>query len=89
MTWQVFVYCSGMATRTISLELDAYEKLEAAKRPGESFSATVRRARFGPRDFTGRTILALLQDLAVEPADRAAAEYWTAGVAAARTTTRR
>ena len=76
-----------MATKIISLEPDAYEKLKAAKRPGESFSATVRRARFGPRDCTGRTILALLQELAVEPADRAAAEYWTAGAAAARRTT--
>ena len=76
-----------MATKTICLEMDAYEKLKDAKRPGESFSATVRRASFGPRDSTGRTILALLQDLTVEPADREAAEYRTAGVAAARTTT--
>ncbi|MGC9451634.1 MAG: antitoxin VapB family protein [Oceanipulchritudo sp.] len=35
-----------MATKTISLELDAYEKLRRAKRGGESFSAVVRRARF-------------------------------------------
>lgn len=34
-----------MAIKTISLELDAYEKLKAAKRKGESFSAVVRRAR--------------------------------------------
>jgi hypothetical protein len=33
-----------MATKSISLELDAYEKLRASKRPGESFSAVVRRA---------------------------------------------
>ena len=57
----------------------------ATKTTGESFSATVRRPRFGPGDSTGKTILALLQDLAVEPADRAAAEHWTTGVAAART----
>jgi len=40
-----------MATKTISLELDAYEKLRAAKKRGESFSEVVRRAIFpdGPR----------------------------------------
>lgn len=36
-----------MATKTISLELDAYEKLKAAKRsPRESFSSVVRRAQW-------------------------------------------
>jgi len=33
-----------MATMTITLELDAYEKLRAAKKPGESFTEVVRRA---------------------------------------------
>jgi predicted CopG family antitoxin len=35
---------SCMATKTITLELDAYEKLRAAKRGRESFSSVVRRA---------------------------------------------
>ena len=76
-----------MATKTITLELDAYEKLKAAKRPGESFSATVRRARFGPSDPTGKTILASMEGLTVRSADLAAVEYWSPGVAEARTTT--
>lgn len=33
-----------MATKTITLELDAYEKLRLAKRAGESFTEVVRRA---------------------------------------------
>ncbi len=46
-----------MATKTISLELDAYEKLKRAKRGGESFSEVVRRARFDPEESTGERIL--------------------------------
>lgn len=47
-----------MATKTISLELDAYEKLKTQKKPGESFSAVVRRAEFGyGNGMTGREIL--------------------------------
>lgn len=33
-----------MATKTITLEIDAYEKLRSAKRCGESFTEVVRRA---------------------------------------------
>ena len=76
-----------MATKTITLGLDAYEKLKAAKRPGESFSAAVLRARFEPPDSTGRSILAWLDKLEMRPADRAAAKYWSSGTAAARTIT--
>lgn len=57
---------SCMAIKTISLELDAYEKLRAAKRPGESFSQVVRRTRIEPESATGEAILARLQEWAEE-----------------------
>ena len=46
-----------MATKTITLELDAYERLKAAKRGKESFSAVVRRARFDGESSSGASIL--------------------------------
>lgn len=53
-----------MATKTISLELDAYEKLKAAKvRERESFSSVVRRAVFRAEPHTGAAVLEHLRDL--------------------------
>ncbi len=52
-----------MATKTISLEVDAYEKLKRAKRGGESFSEVVRRARFDADESTGDRILEDLSSL--------------------------
>lgn len=52
---------SCMATKTISLELDAYERLKAAKGPGDSFSDVVRRATFPKKALTGKDLLAQLQ----------------------------
>ena len=54
----VFVYFSCMATKTITLELDAYEKLRAAKKAGESFTEVVRRAEFADTPPTGARLLA-------------------------------
>jgi hypothetical protein len=45
-----------MATKTITLELDAYEKLRLSKRPGESFTEVVRRARFEESPATGANL---------------------------------
>jgi len=52
-----------MSIKTISLELDAYEKLKAAKRGKESFSQVVRRARFDPEESTGASILREMESL--------------------------
>ncbi len=69
-----------MATKTITLEIDAYEKLRAAKRGKESFTSVVRRAILPESLKTGKELLAMLgsrsasfteEELsAVEEADR-------------------
>jgi hypothetical protein len=53
------MHYSCMATKTITLELDAYEKLRRAKRrPSESFSQVVRRAVFPEQPLTGAELAA-------------------------------
>ena len=55
---------SCMATKTISLEIDAYERLKRAKRSDrESFSEVVRRARWEDEVSTGSSVLAHLREL--------------------------
>lgn len=46
-----------MATRTITLELDAYEKLRQVKRGGESFTEVVRRAVWVDAPASGEGLL--------------------------------
>ena len=55
------MYCSCMATKTITLELDAYEKLRAAKRGRESFSEVVRRVVIPGASRSGPEVLAYLK----------------------------
>lgn len=55
-----------MSTKTISLEVDAYEKLRRAKRtPTESFSSVVRRARWEETALTAQQLLNELSALVV------------------------
>jgi len=67
-----------MATKTISLELDAYEKLKRAKRGRESFSAVVRRAHFESAPSTGAAILKETEALyaAGKGASKKVIDYW-------------
>ncbi len=56
----MIVYCGYMATKTLTLELDAYERLRRAKRsPRESFSEVVRRLPIAVEGITVDELLAL------------------------------
>lgn len=52
---------TAITTKIITLELDAYEKLLAAKRGKESFSSVVRYAIFPEIPITGNELLAQLR----------------------------
>ncbi len=53
-----------MAVKTITIDIDAYELLARHKRPGQSFSAVIKR-HFGPRK-TAATLLCALPELTLE-----------------------
>ena len=51
-----------MATKTITIELDAYDALVRARvHPRESFSEVVRRARWDEKQHTARALLAFVE----------------------------
>ncbi len=57
------MYGTCMATKTITLELDAYERLRRAKRgPRESFSAVVRRAVWPEEPLTAAGLLDMITE---------------------------
>ena len=58
-----FVYDSCMATKTISIEIDVYDKLRRLKEtPGESFSQVLRRVLAAPKVVTGADIVKLIKE---------------------------
>ena len=59
------MYTWSMATKTISVDIEAYERLRAARRsPDESFSRVIKRARWPAEK---RTAAAFLDTLAAAP----------------------
>jgi len=58
----VLTHDSWMATKTITLELDAYEKLAAAKQGRKSFSSVVRRCILPGAPRNGASVLAALRE---------------------------
>lgn len=51
-----------MPSKTISLRIEAYERLRRAKRDGESFSDVVMRARWDDVPVTGEELLDLVRE---------------------------
>jgi predicted CopG family antitoxin len=57
----VAVYVCSVATKTISVDLDAYERLRRARRgPTESFSNVIKRATWPAAGYTAGELLAAL-----------------------------
>ena len=58
------MYALPMATKTISVDLEAYERLRAARlQPDESFSMVIKRARWSSARRTAGALLAGLEQV--------------------------
>jgi len=53
-----------VAVKTITIDMEAYERLSQEKREGESFSQVIRRV-LGARKMTARALLRTLDDVAL------------------------
>ena len=73
-----------MATKTLSIDLEAYERLKSVQKENESFSQTIKRVVWNPSAF-----LKVIEDSAKDPLSEEAVEAVEQVVAARRHKTRK